>query len=75
MTLIKYGKVMKKAKIMNRYNHVTHLTQYTIWKSDKIRGKHHSQESQGVSPISTGDFKAAKNRQDSIILKANMKHK
>ena len=30
MTLIKYGKVMKKAKTMNRYNHVAHLTGYTI---------------------------------------------
>ena len=28
MTLIKYGKVMKKAKTMNRYNHVARLTGY-----------------------------------------------
>ena len=28
-------KVRKKAKIRNRYNQVPHLTQDTIWESDK----------------------------------------
>ena len=39
-------KVRKKATVRNRYNQVTHLTQDTIWESDKITRKHYMQESQ-----------------------------
>ena len=49
-----YTKVRKKAKIRNQYNHVPHLTQDTIWESDKISSKHHTQESQESSPFPAG---------------------
>ena len=52
-------KVRKKAKIRNRYN----LTQDIIWETDKNTRKLHIQESKEVSPVPTGDHKAAKNRQ------------
>ena len=65
-------KVRKKAKIRNRYdqvknryNQVPHLTQEITWESDKNTRKHHTQESQEVSPFSAGNHKAAMNRQDS----------
>ena len=57
-------KVKKKGKIRNRYNQVPHLTQDTIWESDKDTRKHHTRESQEVSPFPAGDHKAARNRQD-----------
>ena len=60
-------KVKMKAKIRNRYNQLPHLTRDTIWESDRNTRKHHSQESQDVSPFPAGDHKAARNRQDSII--------
>ena len=56
-------KVSKEAKINNWYHQVPHLTQDTIWESDKNTIKHHTQESQEVSP---GDHKAAMNRQESM---------
>ena len=37
-------KVRLKAKIRNRYNQIQHLTQDTIWKSDKTTRKHHTQK-------------------------------
>ena len=43
-------------------NHVPYLTRDTISESDKMR-KHHTQESQKVSPFQAGDHKAANNRQ------------
>ena len=49
----------KKAKIRNQYNQVPHLTQDTVWKSDKISRKHHIQESQEVKSFPAGDQKAA----------------
>ena len=55
-------KVRRKAKIRNWHNQVPHLTQDTIWESDKNTRKHILQESQDVSPIPTGDYKAASNR-------------
>ena len=67
-TLSKAG---EKAKIRNRYNQIPHLTQDTIWESDKNTRKHHLQESQEVSPFQGGDHKVAKNRQDSM---ADIKH-
>ena len=65
-------KVRLKAKIRNRYNQIQHLTQDTIWKSDKNTRKHHTQKDQDVSPFPAGDHKAARNRQDSM---KDMKHK
>ena len=56
----------KNAKIRNRYNQIPHLTQETIWESDKNTRKHHIQESQEVRPFPAGDHKAAMNRQDSM---------
>ena len=61
-------KVRKKVKIRKWYNQVPHLTQDTIWESDKNTRKHHLQESQEVSPFPAGDNKAARNRQDSMTL-------
>ena len=37
-------KVRKNAKIRNPYNQIPHLTQDTIWESDKYTRKHHIQE-------------------------------
>ena len=67
-------KVRKKAKIRNRYNQVTHLTQDTIWESDKHTRKHHIQESQEVSPFPTGGHKLARNIHDSMA-KTNTNNK
>ena len=66
-------KVKKKAKIRNRYNQKPHLTRDTILESDKYTRKHHTQNSQEVSPFPAGDHNAAGNRQDSKI--TNVKHK
>ena len=59
-------KVGKETKIRNQYNQVPHLTQDTTWESDKNKIKHHTQESQAVSPIPAGDHKAAMNRQENM---------
>ena len=48
------------------YNQLPHLTQDTIWESDKNTRKHQIQESQEVS-------QAAKNRQDSLTRNTNNK--
>ena len=53
-------KVSKEAKIRNRYNQALHLTQDTTRESDKNTIKHHTQESQEVSPISADDHKNRK---------------
>ena len=50
---------VKKTKIRNSYNQIPHLTQDTIWESDKNTRKHYIQESQEVSPFPTSDHKAA----------------
>ena len=65
------NKVRKKANIRNRHNQVLHLTQDTTWESDKNTRKHHIQESQEVSPFTTGDHNAALNTHDS---KTDTKH-
>ena len=52
-------------KIRNQYNQVSHLTQDTIWESDKNTRIHHTQESQ-ISPFPACDHKAARNTQDSL---------
>ena len=59
-------------KIRNRYNKVPHLTQDTTWESDTNIRKHHTQESQEVSPFPACDHKAAMYRQESMT---NTKHK
>ena len=64
----------KKAKIRNQYNQVPHLTRDTVRESDKNTRKHHTQESQEVSPFLASDRKAARNGKDSIT-KTNMKNK
>ena len=66
-------KVKKKTKIRNRYNQVPHLNGRNIWVSEKNTRKHHTQESQEVSPFPAGDHMAARNRRDNII-KTNVKH-
>ena len=70
----KCHKAWKKANIRNRYNQVPHLTQATIWVSDKHTRKRHTRESKEVSPFSAGGHKDARNRQNSII-KTCVKHK
>ena len=49
-----------------------HLTQDTTWESNEITIKHHTQESQEVSPFPAGDHKATMNRQENMT---NTKHK
>ena len=51
-------KVGKDAKIWNRYNQVSPLTQDTVCESDKFT-KNQIQESQEVNPFPAGDHKAA----------------
>ena len=55
-------KLSKTVKIRNRYNQVPHLTQDTIYESDKNT----RQESQVISPFPAGDHKAARHRQDNV---------
>ena len=69
MTGIYLASMKKKAKIGNKYNQVPHLTQGTIWESYQKPRKHHTQESQEVSPFPAGDHKAARDRKDNIIKK------
>ena len=65
----------EEEKIKNWYNQVPHLTRDTAWlESDKNTRKHHTQESQEVSPFQASDHKAARNRQDSLI-KTKVKRK
>ena len=45
---------------------VPHQTQDTTWESEKNTRKHHTQDSQEVSPFPAGDHKAAMNRQESM---------
>ena len=54
-------KVSKGAKIMNRYNHVPHLTQNTNGKVTNSQ-LDTTNESQAVSPFPAGDHKAHVNR-------------
>ena len=49
------NEVRKKAKIRNRYNQVSHLTQDTTLESDKNTRKLHIQESQEVIPFPASD--------------------
>ena len=52
---------------------VPHLTHDNVWESDKNTRKLHIQESQEVSPLTTGDHKTASNRND-IMAKTNTKN-
>ena len=67
-------KVRKNAKIRNRYKQVIHLTQDTMWESDKNTIEHHIQENQEVRPFTNGDIKLASNR-DGSMAKINSKNK
>ena len=53
-------KVRKKAKIRNRYNQVSHLTQNTIWEIDKIKRNHYMQESQESALFQQGTIRLQK---------------
>ena len=65
--------VSKEARIRNRYNPVPHLAQDTNGKvTNTLSIKHHTNESQEVSPFPAGDTNAAMNRQESMT---NTKHK
>ena len=59
--------VTKKENIRNRYNKVTHLTQDTLWKSDKSTRKLYIQKRLEVSPFPAGDVKAVSHRQGNIL--------
>ena len=59
--LVKRYKVSKGAKIRNRYNQVSHLTQDTNGKVTNLR-LDTTNESQEVSPFPAGDHKAHINR-------------
>ena len=48
----------KVAKIWNRYNKVPHLTQDTVWESEKYSRKHQIYESKEVSILTAGDHNA-----------------
>ena len=63
---INESEVRKKAKIRNRYNQVPRLTKDIVWESNKNTRKHHTHESQEVSPFPSGDQKVAKNRHGSM---------
>ena len=54
-------KVGKMAKIRNRYNQVTHLTQDTTWVRNK-NAINITNKSQEVSPFPAGDHKAANHK-------------
>ena len=68
-------KVDIDAKIRNRNNQVLHLTEDTIWESDKNTSsrKHKTQKSQEVSPFPAGDREAARNRHINIT-KINVRY-
>ena len=66
--------VRKAAKIRKRYNQVPHLTQDTIWKSNK-NTINITNKSQEVSPFPAGDHKAAMNRHESTRNTRHKKHK
>ena len=62
----------KDGKDRNRYNQASHLTRDTTLESNKTTIKHHTQESQDVSPFPASDHKATTNRQENTT---NTKHK
>ena len=59
-------KVRKIARIRNRYNQVSHISQDTKWESNKIT-INITNKSQEVSPFPSGDSKTATNRRESMI--------
>ena len=52
VTLDKVRQVGKVAKFRNRYDQVPHMTQVTIWQSDKNTIKHHTREPRGQQFLS-----------------------
>ena len=59
------NKVIKTARIRNRYNQVPHLSQDCKWKSNKTT-MNITNKSKEVSPFPSGDHKAAMNRRESM---------
>ena len=59
------------AKTRKQYNQVTHLSQDTIWESNK-NTTNLTNKSQEVSPFPAGDHKAAITRHESM---RNIRHK
>ena len=51
-------RVKRKASIGNLYNQVSHLTQETIWVSDKNTRTHNTQYIKEVNPFLADDHKA-----------------
>ena len=56
----------KECKDQELINQVSHLTQDTLWESDKSTGKRHIKKRLEVSPCPAGDHKAAKHRQGNM---------
>ena len=56
----------QQSLVFIHYNRVPHLTQDTVWESDKDTRKHLMQESQEVSHFSTGDHKPSRNKHDNM---------
>ena len=65
-------KVRKKAKIRIRYNQAPHQTQVITRESKTYTIKHHTQESQEVSPFPAGYLKATMNWKENTT---SIKHK
>ena len=59
-------KVRKKAHIRNRYNQIPHLTNDTIWESEKTQENITHKRAKKTAFFPTGDHKATRNRQDSM---------
>ena len=62
-------KERKKVKIRNQYNQVPHLTQVTIYESDKTQDIITYRRAKR----SAGDHKAARHRQDNIVKQIQIK--
>ena len=62
----------KQSGIDTKKGHTISETQY--WKMTNHTRNHHTKESQEVCPFQAGDYKVARNRQDSIM-KTNVNNK
>ena len=60
--------------LQTEYNQAPHLTKDTTWESSKITIKHHTQESQEVSPFPAGDHKQTRKQKHETQI-TNMIHK
>ena len=64
-------KVRIKEKLRNPYNQILKLAQETIWESGENTREHHIQESHYASLFPAGDYKDARNSQDSMTRNTN----